>query len=118
MTRKQFVEMIGHAESENKPKTIGDGGLAAGVYQQHWAWRLDYWPDFAWQTLALLDKYALEQFCVHDSRGFPRPPIKARALADLYNAGHPAPDPKYDARCQKALAEMGLPLSLLDSIVE
>jgi hypothetical protein len=118
MTRQQFVDMIAIAESNNKVRVIGDGGLAAGKYQQHWDWRMDYWPEWAWETLALLDRYALEWFIAFDRTGKPRLPITARALADLYNLGHPAPDPKYDLRCLTALEALGVTEEQYDTIVD
>src|SRR5712671_1580013 len=103
MTRAQFVTMIAMAESADKVKATGDHGLASGEFQMHVDWRLDYWPFWAWEVLALLDRYALEHFIVFDHSGAKRVPITARALADIYNLGHSAGDPQYDVRCLRAL---------------
>lgn len=118
MTRKQFTDMIALAESSNKPKTVGDNGYAGGMYQMHWSWRIDYWPEWAWEALAVLDRAALEHFIGHDNRGFPRAPQTAKALADLYNQGHPGIDQKYDDRCLAALKALKLDPSLYTTIVE
>lgn len=118
MTREHFVNMIALAESADKPKTVGDNGLAGGRFQMHFVWRLDYWPDWAWETLALLDRYALEWFLAYDSAGKPRRPATARVLADLFNAGHPAADPAYDLRCLRALENLGVTQDEFDTIVE
>ncbi len=118
MTRKQFVNMIAYAESDNQPRTIGDAGLAGGLFQMHWDWREDYWPEWAWQMLALLDRYALEWFIAYDHEGKPRRPATARALADLFNLGHSAPDPAYDARCLRAMELLGVTQDQFDTIVE
>jgi hypothetical protein len=118
MTRNQFLDMIALVESGATVKSVGDNGLAGGAYQMHWKWRQDYWPAWMWDALAVLDRRALEYFIVAVPSGLTRPPATARALADLYNAGHQAPNPTYDARCLKALAHMGLSAETLDTIVE
>lgn len=118
MTRQQFQDMIAIAESGGDEKAIGDNGLAAGRYQMHWVWRLDFWPEWAWELLALVDQWALLHFIVFNRDGTARRPITARALADLYNTGHPAADPAYDARCLRALEAMGIVAEEFDQIVE
>lgn len=118
MTRKQFVNMIAYAETSNHPRSVGDDGLASGLFQMHAAWRVDYWPEWAWQALALLDRYALEWFIAYDRNGKPRGPATARQLADLFNLGHSAPDPKYDVRCLTALEELGVTSEEFDTVVE
>jgi len=118
MTRKQFIDMIATAESDNKPKTIGDGGMAGGLFQMHFAWRVDYWPAWAWNVLALLDESALQNFVTYDRDGKLRPSMTARQLADLFNTGHPAADPKYDERCLAALHYLDIDSEQFDSIVE
>lgn len=117
MTKQTFVNMIATAESNNKPKSIGDNGMAGGMFQMHFAWRADYWPEWAWEVLALLDRYALEHFVAYNRDGTPRKPNTARALADLYNAGHPTADPGYDIRCLMALQTLGFTSEEFDSIV-
>lgn len=118
MTRAQFVQMIAAAESGNHPNTIGDNGLAGGLFQMHWDWREDYWQPWMWEALAIIDRCALERF-IHSTRdGRPRPPATARALADEFNKGHPAADPAYDARCLRALEAMGITSAEFDTIVE
>ena len=118
MTRSEFIEMIGGAETgglgseDARVKALGDGGLAAGRYQQHWSWRLDHWPAWAWYVLELLDRAALREF-VREHAG-----NTARELADLYNLGHRAPDPAYDIRCMTALARLGLAGSVFDEPVK
>src|ERR1700730_11927270 len=99
MTRAQFVKMIAIAETNDRLKDIGDGGRAGGKFQMHWDWRVDYWPEWAWEALALIDRAALEWFIQFDRTGKPRRLVTARELADLYNLGHPAPDAAYDERC-------------------
>jgi hypothetical protein len=110
--------MIAIAESSNKPRTVGDNGLAGGLFQMHFEWRLDYWHEWMWEALAVIDRRALEYFIVTVPSGLPRPPATARALADLFNTGHPAPDPSYDLRCLKALEAMGIISETFDTIVE
>ena len=117
MTRTQFVNMIAIAESDDKVKAFGDHGLASGRFQMHMDWRSDYWPSWAWEVLALLDRFAIEHFVIFHRDGTPRPPATARALADLYNLGHPAPDPAYDQRCLTAMEAMGITQDELDKIV-
>lgn len=117
MTRAQFVHMIEIAESGGRLDAIGDNGLAAGRYQMHWDWRKDYWPAWAWEVLALLDRWAIEHFIAYLRNGAPRPAPIARALADLYNLGHPSPDPAYDARCLRALETLGINAKEFDTIV-
>ncbi len=118
MTRKQFVNMIAYAESSNKPKTVGDNGLAGGLFQMHFVWRLDYWPAWAWEALALLDRAALEYMIACYPNGKPRPPATARQLAEMFNLGHPGADPKYEERCLFALEELGVTAEEFDTIVE
>lgn len=117
MTIRQFISMIGEAETgglvneDARLRAIGDGGLAGGYYQQHWKWRIDNWPAWAWQVLRMLDRLGLENYCVkHQGK-------LAHELADLYNLGHSAPDPQYDKRCQSGLADLGLPQTVLKEIV-
>src|SRR5690348_47422 len=106
MTTKQFILMIGEAETgglapvSERLAAIGDHGLAGGFYQQHWAWRRDYWPASAWETLRVLDAQAIALF-VYKHRD-----LTARELADKYNLGHTAPDPTYDARCTAGLSRL------------
>ena len=108
MTIRNFIAMIGEAETgalkteDERQRAIGDGGLAGGFYQQHWRWRLDYWPAWAWAVLRMLDRIGLENFCAKHQR------MPARDMADLYNLGHSAEDPEYDTRCQTGLATLGL----------
>lgn len=117
MTVRQFIAMIGEAETggiktdEDRMRAIGDHGLAGGYYQQHWDWRVDNWPAWAWAVLRMLDRLALENFC-SKHRDW-----TARELADDYNLGHEAPDPQYDKRCQNGLAKQGLPPALLEGVV-
>ena len=118
MTRAQFVQMIGIAESSGKVRAFGDTWRASGMYQMHMEWRSDFWPDWAWQVLALLDRYALEQWIIFDRNGAKRVPVTARALADIYNLGHSAADPAYDARCLAALEHLGIAAAEFDKIVE
>ena len=117
MTRTQFVNMIAIAESDDKVKAFGDHGLASGRFQMHMDWRSDYWPSWAWEVLALLDRFAIEHFVIFHRDGTPLPPATARALADLYNLGHPAPDPAYDQRCLTAMEAMGITQDEFDKIV-
>jgi hypothetical protein len=118
MTVKQFVAMIGEAETggakteADRLRAIGDNGLAGGFFQQHWAWRVDYWPAWAWALLRVLDAIALENFCAR------HPNMPARRLADLYNLGHEARDPQYDTRCQSGLADLGQPQSDFETLVK
>ena len=117
MTVRQFIAMIGEAETgalkneDARLRAIGDSGLAGGYYQQHWKWRLDFWPAWAWAVLRMLDRLGLENYCAK------RPPMTAHQLADLYNLGHLAPDPQYDKRCQSGLADLGLPQATLEEVV-
>lgn len=117
MTRAQFVNMIAIAESDDKVKAFGDSWRASGRYQMHMEWRADYWPAWGWEVLALLDRWALEHFILFHEDGSKRPPATARALADLYNLGHPAADQAYDERCLRALEAMGIVSEEFDSIV-
>jgi hypothetical protein len=118
MTVKQFIAMIGEAETgglkdeDARLRAIGDGGLAGGYYQQHWNWRVDNWPAWAWSVLRMLDRIGLEIFAAK------HPGKPARQLADLYNLGHAAPDPQYDTRCRTGLADLGRPQTDLDEIVK
>jgi hypothetical protein len=118
VTRKHFVNMIAIAESNDTSKAVGDNGLAGGKFQMHWDWREDFWPPWAWETLALLDRYALEWFIAYTRDGKPRRPATARVLADLFNLGHSAPDPAYDIRCLTALEALGVVQEDFDTIVE
>jgi len=118
MTRSQFVNVIAVAESDDKVKAVGDHGLAAGRFQMHWDWREDFWPAWAWECLALLDRYALEHWLAYNRDGSPRKPATARALADLYNLGHQAPDPAYDLRVLQAMESLGITQDEYDKIVE
>jgi hypothetical protein len=117
MTVKQFIAMIGEAETggmkteDDRLRAIGDGGLAGGYYQQHWKWRVDNWPAWAWSVLRMLDRLGLENYCVK------HPGKTARELADAYNLGHEAPDPQYDTRCQSGLVLLGLPQRMLENVV-
>jgi hypothetical protein len=114
MTTRQFINMIGEAETgaekteDARLRAIGDGAVAGGYYQMHWAWRVDYWPAWAWAVLRMLDRLGLEIFVARHAGK------TARELADLYNAGHPTVDPQYDTRCQSGLADLGLPQELFD----
>jgi len=117
MTTKQFIQMIGEAETgglkraQDRLEAIGDSGLAGGFYQQHWTWRRDYWPLWAWTVLRLMDEAALEQYIqAHPGR-------TARELADNYNLGHQAPDPAYDERCLSGLSRLGISAEELDKPV-
>ena len=118
MTVRQFIAMIGEAESGGLPnedvrlRAIGDGGLAGGYYQMHWKWRLDNWPLWAWAVLRMLDRLGLENYCAK------HPGQSARKLADVYNLGHQAPDPAYEERCQNGLADLGLPQTMLEELVK
>jgi hypothetical protein len=109
MNTRQFIAMIGEAETgaikdeDARLRAIGDGGLAGGYYQQHWNWRVDNWPAWAWSVLRMLDRLGLENFV---AKGKGR---TAGQLADLYNLGHAARDPQYDKRCRTGLAALGLP---------
>lgn len=114
MTIEQFIAMIGEAETGGvghepaRAQAIGDSGLAGGYYQQHWAWRRDYWPTPFWDMLRTMDAAAIRRFVrVH-------PEETARELADRYNLGHSAPDPGYDQRCLRALATLGIAPGELD----
>lgn len=118
MTIRQFIAMIGEAETgglkdeDARLRAIADRGLAGGYYQQHWKWRVDYWPAWAWSVLRLLDRLGLETFCAkHQGK-------TARELADLYNLGHSAPDSQYDTRCQSGLAAIGRQLSAYEEVVK
>jgi DNA-directed RNA polymerase subunit N (RpoN/RPB10) len=117
MTIRQFIAMIGEAETgglkneDERLRSIGDGGLAGGYYQQHWKWRIDNWPAWAWSVLRMLDRLGLENYCAKRSG------MTAHQLADLYNLGHLAPDPQYDKRCQSGLATLELPLTTLEEVL-
>lgn len=117
MTTRQFIAMIGEAETgairdrAERLKAIGDGGLAGGFYQQHWVWRVDNWEPWMWEALQHFDADALESFIAR------HPAATARELADRYNLGHAAPDPSYDRRCEDGLARMGISAAELDSPV-
>ena len=108
MTIRNFIAMIGEAETgglkseDDRLRAIGDHGLAGGYYQQHWAWRVDYWPAWAWAVLRALDRIGLENFCAKHPR------VPAQDLADMYNLGHLEADPQYDTRCQTGLAKLGI----------
>ncbi len=118
MTIRQFIAMIGEAETgaekndDARLRAIGDGGLAGGFFQQHWAWRVDYWPAWAWSVLRMLDRIGLETYCAK------HPGKTAAELAELYNLGHAAPDPQYDKRCRNGLAAIGRQLSAYEEIVK
>lgn len=118
MTSKQFILMLGEAETGGLPKAInrleaiGDSGLAGGMYQMHWVWRKDYWPSWGWFLLRFLDELAISYFLTQ------HPHATARELADIYNVGHPAPDPSYEQRCIDGLARLGLPPTLLSEQIE
>ena len=118
MTTRQFIEMIGEAETggeangDARLRAIGDGGLAGGFYQQHFVWRVDFWPAWAWAVLRVLDRLGLENFLArHQGK-------TARELADLYNLGHVAPDPAYDKRCLAGLETLGRPSTTFDEVVK
>ena len=106
MTTRQFISMIGEAETFGQGdeyarlRAIGDSGLAGGYYQQHWAWRVDHWPAWAWPLLRVLDAIGLENYCAKHRAD------TVRALADRYNLGHLDADPEYDKRCQSGLARL------------
>ena len=118
MTTKQFIMMIGEAETgglsplKERLAAIGDHGLAGGYYQQHWAWRRDYWPAAAWEALRMYDAMAISLY-VEKHRN-----MTARELAGMYNLGHAAPDPGYDERCTAGLSRLGIDLDELDKPVE
>ena len=118
MTVKQFIAMIGEAETGGlvtelkRLQAIGDNGLAGGFFQQHWAWRVDYWPAWAWALLRVIDAIAIENLCAKHSG------TTARGLADLYNLGHLAPDPEYDRRCLRGLETLGRPSTDFDTVVK
>jgi hypothetical protein len=115
MTTEEFIAMIGEAETggaahlSDRLKAIGDHGLAGGYYQQHWTWRRDYWPTWAWFLLEHIDREAVRLF-VSDHHG-----KTALELAALYNLGHPAPDPDYEERCLAGLKR--LDAKLLNELV-
>lgn len=117
MTTKQFIRMIGEAETGDEPsrekrlRAIGDGGVAGGYYQQHWAWRVDHWEPWMWEALQHFDADALETYVARFRHA------TARELADRYNLGHAAPDPSYEVRCLNGLATMGLAGSEFDKPV-
>lgn len=100
--------MIGEAETggiaslQERMMAIGDGGLAGGRYQQHWAWRKDYWPSYAWEILEMLDARAINNYLSRHRN------MTARDLAHEYNLGHEAPDPDYDERCLSGLRKLGI----------
>ncbi len=118
MTVKQFIAMIGEAETggqvpeSSRLKAIGDSGLAGGFFQQHWAWRVDYWPAWAWALLRVLDAIGLENYCAK------HPAKTAREIADQYNLGHLGPDPEYDKRCLRGLETLGRPSTDFDTVVK
>lgn len=117
MTKDQFIAMIGEAETGGlrdahaRETAVGDGGLAGGFYQQHWNWRKDFWPACYWAVLRAMDARALELFLTaHKDK-------TAAELAELYNMGHAAPDPAYDARCIAGLQRLGIdPLHFHDRV--
>jgi len=117
MTVRQFIAMIGEAETgglkneDARLRAIGDGGLAGGYYQQHWKWRIDFWPAWAWAVLRMLDRLGLEAYCAKHSGK------TAHELADAYNLGHQAADPQYDKRCQSGLADLALPQAVFEEVV-
>lgn len=117
VTTKQFIAMIGEAETgalkteAERLSAIGDSGLAGGFYQQHWAWRVDNWPSWAWMVLRMLDAIGIENFCAQH-RG-----LVGRALADEYNLGHLDVDPGYDKRCLAGLVRLGIAPAELDKVV-
>ena len=117
MTVRQFIAMIGEAETggmkteDDRLRAIGDGGLAGGYYQQHWAWRVDNWPAWAWAVLRMLDRLGLENYCAKHAGK------KAWEIATEYNLGHRGPDPQYDKRCQSGLADLGLPQTMIEDVV-
>lgn len=118
MTVRQFIEMIGEAETggeaseDARLRAIGDGGLAGGFYQQHFVWRKDFWPAWAWSVLRMLDRIGLENFAARHQGA------TAQVLADLYNLGHVAPDPEYDKRCLAGLEALGRPSTTFDEVVK
>jgi hypothetical protein len=105
VTVKQFISMIGEAETGGLPsedarlRAIGDAGLAGGYYQQHWAWRV-------------LDSIGLENYCTK------QPGERAEVLADRYNLGHLDADPGYDKRCRDGLARLKIPASEYLAVVK
>lgn len=117
MTSAQFVEMIGEAETGGmatkavRLEAIGDRGLASGWYQQHWAWRRDYWTSESWAALRELDRLAIARFVER------HPGKTARELADLYNLGHSDPDPRYDVRCKIGMVVAGIDTREYDRLV-
>ena len=116
MTREQFIAMIEEVETgglRDRLRAIGDGGKACGAFQQHWDWRVDYWPRWAWEVLRVLDKMALQSFVERH-----RPEGTARELACLYNLGHKAPDPSYEQKCLSALITLGIPSLNLDREID
>lgn len=118
MTTKQWINMIGEAETgglkteDDRLRAIGDDAQAAGYYQQHWVWRIDYWPAWAWSVLRMLDRIGLEIFLAKHSGK------TAREIADRYNAGHPTIDLQYDQRCLSGLDTLGLSAELFDEQVK
>lgn len=109
--------MIQTAESGGRTKLVGDDGHAIGAYQQHAEWMLDWWDDWMWLALRMMQQEALVRFVTKFRDGSPRPLTSARALAGEYNLGHRAADPGYDARCLKALESIGVPAEEYDTPV-
>jgi len=118
MTIDDFINMIGRAETAGAANehdrlwAIGDGGLAGGFYQMHWAWRRDYWEEVDWLLLEVMDRYALRRFIAR------HPDMTARQLAATYNLGHSAVDPAYSVRCLRALAALSIPVNEFDGPVK
>lgn len=112
MDIRQFQNLIAQIETGGMPEharldALGDGGKACGVYQQHWDWRTDYWPAWAWLLLRVIDAIAIENF-VQRHRD-----LSARELCAMYNAGHPGANPRYEALAVEACKTLQLnPLDL------
>lgn len=81
-------DIVTRHESRGNERAIGDSGRAAGMGQEWWIFRKQWWPSWCWDLLAQLDYLAF--------RACMRATLKERSLREwyetVYNPNAVAPD--------------------------
>ena len=69
MTIETAWGFVQRHESQGDLEAIGDDGRAGGVGQMWWVFRREWWPDWCWKLLAVMDGLAFRRCVMARGKG-------------------------------------------------